>query len=59
MIKLVKKKKRGEGSEYKNSEELKSIIECARQANGISQRELAKLSKISRSTLNDIINAKK
>ena len=41
-----------------NSGELKSIIESAREAKGISQRELAKLSGISRSTLNDIINGK-
>ena len=41
-----------------NSEELRSIIESAREAKGISQRELAKLSGISRSTLNDIINGK-
>ena len=41
-----------------NSKELKSIIENAREIKGISQRELAKLSKISRSTLNDIINGK-
>ena len=41
-----------------NSEELKSIIESARISKGISQRELAKLSGISRSTLNDIINGK-
>ena len=38
-----------------NSNELKNIIENARIAKGISQRELAKLSGISRSTLNDII----
>ena len=41
-----------------NSNELKHIIENARIAKGISQRELAKLSGISRSTLNDIINGK-
>lgn len=41
-----------------NSNELKSIIEAARINKGISQRELAKLSGISRSTLNDIINGK-
>ena len=41
-----------------NSNELKNIIENARIAKGISQRELAKLSGISRSTLNDIINGK-
>ena len=41
-----------------NSNELKNIIENARVARGISQRELAKLSGISRSTLNDIINGK-
>lgn len=41
-----------------NSNELKNIIENTRIAKGISQRELAKLSGISRSTLNDIINGK-
>jgi len=41
-----------------NSEELKSIIENARISKGISQRELSKLSGISRSTLNDLINGK-
>ena len=48
----------GERSEFMNSNELKSIIESARINKGISQRELAKLSGISRSTLNDIINGK-
>lgn len=41
-----------------NSNELKNIIENARIAKEISQRQLAKLSGISRSTLNDIINGK-
>lgn len=41
-----------------NSEELKILIESARVAKGISQRELAKLTGISRSTLNDLINGK-
>lgn len=41
-----------------NSEELKKSIETARLAKGISQRELAKLTGISRSTLNDLINGK-
>lgn len=41
-----------------SSNELKSIIETARISKGVSQRELAKLSGISRSTLNDIINGK-
>ena len=41
-----------------NSNELKNIIETVRIAKGISQIELAKLSGISRSTLNDIINGK-
>lgn len=41
-----------------NSEELKILIESARIAKGISQRELAKLTGISRSTLNDLINGK-
>ena len=38
------------------SEELKILIESARETKGISQRELAKLTGISRSTLNDLIN---
>lgn len=41
-----------------NSDELKITIENAREAKGISQRELAKLTGISRSTLNDLINGK-
>ena len=41
-----------------NSEELKNLIESARIEKGISQRELARLSGISRSTLNDIVNGK-
>ena len=41
-----------------NSEELKILIESARVTKGISQRELAKLTGISRSTLNDLINGK-
>lgn len=41
-----------------NSEELKNLIESTREAKGISQRELAKLTGISRSTLNDLINGK-
>lgn len=41
-----------------NSSELNNIVENARIAKGISQRELAKLSGIGRSTLNDIINGK-
>ena len=41
-----------------NSEELKNLIESARVEKGISQRELAKLTGISRSTLNDIVNGK-
>lgn len=41
-----------------NSNELKNIIENARIAKGISQRELAKLSRISWSALNNIINGK-
>lgn len=48
----------GERSALMNPYELKSIIETARINKGISQRELAKLSGISRSTLNDIINGK-
>ena len=41
-----------------NSEELKILIEDARIKKGISQRELAKQTGISRSTLNDLINGK-
>lgn len=41
-----------------NLEEFRNIVESSRIAQGISQRELAKLSGISRSTLNDIINGK-
>lgn len=41
-----------------NSEELKTLIEDARIKKGISQRELAKQTGISRSTLNDSINGK-
>ena len=41
-----------------NSEELKNLIESAREEKGISQRELAKETGISRSTLNDLINGK-
>lgn len=41
-----------------NSEELKNIIETSRDKKGISQRELAKATGISRSTLNDLINGK-
>ena len=41
-----------------NSEELKLLIEDARIKKGISQRELAKETGISRSTLNDLINGK-
>ena len=50
--------KRGERSVIMNSEELKILIESAREAKGISQRELAKSTGISRSTLNDLINGK-
>lgn len=41
-----------------NSNELKTIFENIRIAKGISQKELVKLSEISRSTLNDIIVGK-
>lgn len=41
-----------------NSNELKDLIESARIKKGISQRELAKQTGISRSTLNDLINGK-
>lgn len=41
-----------------NSEELKYLIESAREEKGVSQRELAKLTNIGRSTLNDLINGK-
>lgn len=52
------REKREERSVVMNSEELKILIESAREAKGISQRELAKLTGISRSTLNDLINGK-
>ncbi len=52
------REKRGERSVIMNSEELKYLIESAREVKGISQRELAKLTGISRSTLNDLINGK-
>lgn len=41
-----------------NSNKLKNLIETTREYRGISQRELAKVSGISRSTLNDLINGK-
>lgn len=41
-----------------NSDELKKLIEFARITKGVSQRELAKQTGISRSTLNDLINGK-
>ena len=41
-----------------NSNELKDLIENARIEKDISQRELAKRTGISRSTLNDLINGK-
>ena len=41
-----------------NSERLKFLIESARLRKDISQRELAKIAGISRSTLNDLINGK-
>ena len=41
-----------------NSNELKVLIESARIEKDISQRELAKRTGISRSTLNDLINGK-
>lgn len=57
MIKLIKKKNWEKEVIY-DSKELKSIIESAGETEGISQRELAKLSGISRSTLNNITNGK-
>lgn len=48
----------GERSEFMNSDKLKNLIESAREQRKISQRELAKISGISRSTLNDLINGK-
>ena len=54
----MSREKRGERSVIMNSEELKNLIESARVEKGISQRELAKLTGISRSTLNDLINGK-
>ena len=50
--------KREERSDQMNSKELKNLIESVRVEKGISQRELAKLTGISRSTLNDLINGK-
>ena len=47
-----------ERSDIMNSDELKILIETARVEKGISQRELAKQTGISRSTLNDLINGK-
>ena len=47
-----------EGSAVMNSEGLKNLIESVRESKGVSQRELAKLTGISRSTLNDLINGK-
>lgn len=41
-----------------NSREFKNNVENARIAKGFFQRILVKLSRISRSTLNDIINVK-
>lgn len=41
-----------------NSEKLQDLILYIIDKKGISQRELSKLSGISRSTLNDIINGK-
>ena len=52
------KAEKGERSDKMNSEELKILIESARTEKGISQRELAKQTGISRSTLNDLINGK-
>lgn len=52
------KAEKGERSDKMNLEELKILIETARVGKGISQRELAKQTGISRSTLNDLINGK-
>ena len=41
-----------------NSEKLQNLLLNAIDKKGISQRELARLSGISRSTLNDIVNEK-
>ena len=41
-----------------NSEKLQNLLLSAIDRKGISQRELAKLTGISRSTLNDIVNGK-
>ena len=41
-----------------NSEKLQNLLLNAIDKKGISQRELARLSGISRSTLNDIVNGK-
>lgn len=48
----------GERSDSMNSDELKNFIENARINKDLSQRELARISGISRSTLNNIINGK-
>ena len=41
-----------------NSEKLQNLLLSAIDRKGVSQRELAKLTGISRSTLNDIVNGK-
>ena len=55
---IILLRKKGEKSIFMNSEELKILIDSAIVANGISQRELTKLTAISRSTLNNLINGK-
>ena len=48
----------GESSDFMNSDKLQELILTAIEKKKISQRELAKLTGISRSTLNDILNGK-
>lgn len=49
---------KGESGDFMNSEKLQNLILSAIERKQISQRELAKITGISRSTLNDIVNGK-
>ena len=49
---------KGESGDFMNSEKLQNLILDAIERKKISQRELAKITGISRSTLNDIVNGK-
>ena len=49
---------KGESGDFMNSEKLQNLILNAIERKQISQRELAKITGISRSTLNDIVNGK-